>query len=307
MLKNNKESIFDFAKTIGIKNIGVCDAEFDGELFDILKKRRAENSECDFTNADLVLRSSPSLVLDGAKSVIVCLFPYYKQDFSKGNISRYAALFDYHKVALPKLKQIANFIDKNIEKSDSLCFCDTGASVDRFLAYKAGLGYFGKNNCLINDELGSYFFVGYIITTCDIEKDTPVIKSCLNCGKCIKSCPGGAIGEDFSFNPQKCVSYITQLKELTDEQESILKNQDSVYGCDICQETCPHNEAIGDTCMPEFLTDTMTNLAYNDLEQMSARRFKKEYDNFAFSWRGKDVILKNFVGGTYVKQRKNNG
>ncbi|MBR2499507.1 MAG: DUF1730 domain-containing protein, partial [Clostridia bacterium] len=72
------------------------------------------------------MRSSPALVLDGAKSVVVCLFPYYKNDFCKGNISRYASVFDYHKVVIPKLNKIVDFINENVEKSENLCFCDTG-------------------------------------------------------------------------------------------------------------------------------------------------------------------------------------
>ena len=307
MSKNKTEQIRDFAKSIGINHLGVCDAGYDKALYNILKNRRDSELECEFTNDDLLLRSSPDLVLKNAKSVIVCLFPYYKKDFSKGNISRYATLFDYHKVIIPKLNNIADFINKNIEESENLCFCDTGTSVDRYLAYKAGLGYFGKNNCLINDELGSYFFIGYVITTCEFEANTPIKKSCINCNRCIEACPGKALKDNFLFNPQNCVSYITQLKKITISQETILKEQSSVYGCDVCQEVCPHNSTLKDTCMPEFLADKIINLNYDDLIEMSNNKFRKQYSNFAFSWRGKDVILKNFVGGTYVKQLKNNG
>lgn len=307
MLKSKKQKILSYAKTLGINYVGICDAGFDEKLFAILKKRRENNSECSFTHEDLMLRCSPDLVLKGAKSVVVCLFPYYNECVLPRNISRYSAITDYHKVVLPKLNLIAEYINTHVEKCEYKCFSDTGVSVDRFLAYKAGLGFFGKNNCLINDDLGSFFFIGYIITTCELEQDIPLEKSCFNCGECIKKCPGGALDKDFNFNPQRCVSYITQLKDITDEQTEMLSQQKSVYGCDICQDVCPHNRRLKHTALKEFEENIITELCYDDLIEISNKKFRNQYKNFAFSWRGKDVILKNFVGGTYVKQRKDNG
>lgn len=304
----NKQNIIDYAASIGIKHVGVCGVEVDEELLRILKKRRKESCECEFTESDLNLRVSPKHVLKDAKSVIVCLFPYYKNDFPKEcNISRYASVTDYHLVALNKLEQIVNFISENSENCQCVCFSDTGVLSDRQLAYRAGLGFFGKNNCLINKELGSYFFIGYILTTLDLECDKPSELKCFECGECIRKCPGKALGENFTFNPQKCISYITQIKELQGFQTELLKNQKSVYGCDVCQDVCPHNKGLENTCLKEFLENQLNRLDYNELSEMSNRQFKKHYKKFAFSWRGKDVILKNFVGGTYVKQRKDNG
>lgn len=307
MLKSKREKLFSYAKSIGINHIGICDAEFDESLFSILNKRRSYNAECSFTHNDLILRSSPKLLLENAKSVIVCLFPYYKSNFIEGNLSRYATITDYHKIANLKLESIAQYLNSEIEKCSCKFFSDTGPLVDRFLAYKAGLGFFGKNNCLINDDYGSFFFIGYIVTDCEFELSTPLNITCINCGECIKKCPAGALGDNYLFLPQKCISYITQLKDITKEQEKILSNQKSVYGCDICQNVCPHNHNIKDTCMNEFTENEITEINYDDLLKMSNNKFRKEYKNFAFSWRGKDVILKNFTGGTYVKQRKDNG
>ena len=307
MFKNKKEKIFDFANSIGIESIGVCDAEFDEKLFSLLTARRVNGGESDFTHKDLILRSTPKNVLEGAKSVVVCLFPYYKKDFKEKNISRYATVTDYHKVAILKLNMIAEYIESEIEKCNCLCFSDTGVLPDRYLAYKAGLGFFGKNNCLINKKYGSFFFIGYIVTTCLLEPDYPLDETCLNCGACMESCPGGAIKENFVFSPQKCVSNITQLKEIDSAQKEILSKQNSVYGCDICQNVCPHNQGLKDTFMKEFAENKISGLDYENLKEMSNNEFKRKYKNFAFSWRGKDVILKNFIGGTYVKQRKNNG
>ena len=277
MSKSKKQKIIDYAKTIGINYLGVCDAHFDKNLYAILNKRREEGKECDFTHEDLLLRSSPDLVVPGAKSVIVCLFPYHKQSFTRGNISRYASVTDYHKVALSKLDLVAGYINENIEKCECLCFSDTGTCVDRFLAYKAGLGFFGKNNCLINDELGSFFFVGYIITTCEIDCDLPLFATCIDCGECIKNCPGGALDNNYCIDPNKCISYITQIKEMSKEQEELLSKQNSVYGCDVCQDVCPHNKNLKDTILKEFAENEINELCYDEFCDMSNKSFRKKY------------------------------
>ena len=308
MLRNIKKEIADFAASLGIKHIGVCSAERDEELLFFLEKRRSEGKECEFTESDLQKRVSPKFLLNDAKSVIVCLFPYYRDDFSgDGNISRYATVTDYHQLALEKLSKLADFLKKENQNCECICHTDSGVLADRHLAYRAGLGFYGKNNCLINDELGSYFFIGYIVTTLFIEPDMPLEKGCADCGECIKKCPGNALGENFSFNPQMCISYITQIKETSEIQNELLKRQNSVWGCDVCQDVCPHNRGLSNTALAEFSLNSISNLDFEEISKMSNRQFRKTYKNFAFSWRGKDVILKNFVGGTYVKQRKDNG
>lgn len=302
MCSDKKAQIKEFAKTIGIDSIGICNAGFDAELFKILNVREEFSGKCEFMQHDLYARSSPHLLLNGAKSIIVCLFPYFNNSFSFTNLSRYASLSDYHIVSKSKLNIIGNFINEKIEPCSFVCVSDTGAPVDRYLAYKAGLGFFGKNNCLINDNFGSYFFIGYIVSTCELDYDIPLNRTCICCNECIKKCPGGAIFEGYNFDPKRCVSYITQLDKITEKQADILKSQKSIYGCDICQEVCPHNKNLEDTCMTEFLEHKLDGLDYNELITLSGRQYKKKYKNFAFSWRTRKSLLKNFTGGKYAKQ-----
>ena len=249
-----KQKILDFIKESGIEKCGV--AEYDG------------------------------------KSAIVCLFPYYIGR-EKGNLSLYARSLDYHKVIKDRLSPVCDFIRQSFP--DALCeiFADIGPSIDRHLAYNAGLGFYGKNGMLINDAYGSWFFIGYILTNLPLEADSPTTKSCLGCGKCFASCPGGALGESFCL--EKCASHISQKKgELSDEEIEILRKSGLIFGCDTCQSVCPHND-IEPCAFDEFKKDLIHSLEKSDLDTLSGREFMKKHKDRAFSWRGKGVLERNLT------------
>jgi epoxyqueuosine reductase QueG len=170
-------------------------------------------------------------------------------------------------------------------------FADIGPSVDRLLAYRAGLGFYGKNKMLINPDFGSYFFIGYILCDIELESDASIERECDGCGKCIKACPGSAL--DDSFCIEKCASHISQKKgELTQEEIEILKKSSLIFGCDICQRVCPHNN-ITPRPMAEFTEDIISSLSKSDLEGLSNKEFMNKYKDRAFSWRGKKVLERN--------------
>lgn len=237
-----------------------------------------------FTSADVYNRTSG----DDYKTAIVVLFPYYCGEFSGANLSKYTFGKDYHKVALEKLK----FIAESLGISDYKAFSDIGPEIDRTLALNSGLCFKGLNQMCINHKYGSYFFIGYIVCDIDVEFDTPRSEECMKCGKCISSCPGGALTDGFC--QARCLSYITQKKgELTpDEQELIAKNK-MVFGCDVCQDVCPHNKNISITPIEEFKTSVLHTLSLSDIDELSNKEFKEKYGDRAFSWRGKQVIKRN--------------
>jgi len=288
-----KDKIKEFSKKLNIEYVGVAPVFCYEELGERLLERKRRYGISDFEEKNTEIRINPNALYPWAKSIIVCLFPDYTGEDSESNISRYARIPDYHKVAKDKLEKICNFIR---ETNNVQCetFADTGALCDRYLAYLAGLGFFGINNCLINEKYGTYFFIGYIITDMELECDVPLKKECKKCGKCIKNCPGKAIDEDYHMNVEKCISYITQLKTITDEQREILEKQNMIYGCDRCQEVCPHNEKPTKTPITEFYEKRQIKLLKEEIEGLSNRAFKEKYKDFPFSWRGKGVILKNF-------------
>ncbi len=253
--------IKDYAKKLGIDMVGITSAE----LFN-----NAQNS--DYT------------------SVIVALFPYYTGEVMGANLSKYTYAKDYHIVAKEYLTDIAeHFCLKNYA-----VYSDTGPSVDRDLAINAGLCFRGKNTMAINEKYGSYFFIGYIVCNESLKFDTPCKNVCMDCGRCANSCPGGAIRNDFTIDIEKCASHISQKKgELTDEEIALIRKTGLCFGCDICQTVCPHNKNAKITPIAEFRENLITSLTFSDLDGLSAREFKAKYGDRAFSWRGKQVLLRN--------------
>lgn len=232
---------------------------------------------------------------EAGKAALVFLFPYYAGDFP-GVISAYARGADYHKVVRSYLEKICRFIENEtgLDFSGNI-FCDISPYSDREIAYMAGLGFYGKNHMLINPTLGSYFFIGYIITEgLKLTSDTPLETSCAGCGKCIAACPGGALTDN--FYAEKCASNISQKKgELTQEEENILLKSGFIWGCDKCQSVCPHNSSLSLTPIPEFRDNLIYDLRQEDLEPLSERQFRKKYCNKAFTWRGKKPLLRNII------------
>lgn len=288
-----KDKIKKYARELNIEYIGVAPVKRYDDLAERINMRRQKYGLNQFEEMDVEKRVNPLVTFTWAKSIIVCLFPYYTGEDKDANISRYARIPDYHLVAKEKLQQLADFIK---QESGAKCefFADTGVLHDRYLAYMAGLGFFGMNTCLINEKYGTYFFIGYIVTDLELEADAPQNRKCMECGNCIKNCPGRALDNDGHLNAIKCVSYITQIKDLTQEQRKILKNQQMIYGCDRCQEVCPHNANPIKTPIAEFYEKRQSKLEKSELLSMSNREFKQKYGKFAFSWRGKATILKNF-------------
>ena len=170
--------------------------------------------------------------------------------------------------------------------------CDTSPLADRYMAYLAGLGFYGKNNCFISPKWGSYVMIGTILTTLEFEPNTPLGQSCMGCNRCITACLGQCLGHD-EFKYDTCKSYLTQKKgDLTNEEETIIRKTPLVFGCDVCQEVCPHNQSIPATPIPEFQR-IEPYIDINELETLTNKEFKAKYGNRAFSWRGKKILMRN--------------
>ena len=289
-----KEKIKAFARELKIEYLGIASAEPMEKLRRILQKSRAKYGITPFEESDLEKRVNPQITLPDAKSIIVCLFPYHNGLDYGDSMSCYARLPDYHVVVMDYLNRICDFIRNEKPECTLMPYTDNGPLADKYLAYLAGLGFYGKNTLLINETYGSFCFIGYIITDLELAPDTLVMQSCDGCNACLQSCPGKALADEHAFCAKRCVSYITQSKQMSEEQERILRMQNSVYGCDICQNVCPHNRNIPVTPIPEFMVPLSESPEKEELLTMSNREFKRKYGNYPFSWRGKNTILKNF-------------
>ena len=289
-----KEKLRTFCKSININSMGIASAQPYYDFEKIWRKQIDKGYISGFEEKDIKKRIYPKLTLESAQSVVVCLFPYYVGKKENANISKSAFSIDYHIIVKEKLDEISAFLSNNIKNFEYKAFVDTGPFSDRYLAYKAGLGFWGINNNLITDLYGSYFFIGYILNNYPFEPDKPINRTCIQCNKCVRKCPGQCILGDFTINPQKCKSYISQKKKPLDkEDKEILQKTSLIWGCDVCQDVCPHNENAKVTVIKEFTENLLPYLDYHELSKLSNSEFKKKYGNRSFSWRGKNILRRN--------------
>lgn len=206
---------------------------------------------------------------------------------------------DYHRVLSRKMNELMKALNDERQKSGALpinyqVFVDNSPLVDRGSAYRAGLGFFGKNNCLINHQLGSFFFIGQILVDCHIVFEQPqlVENGCGNCRRCLDACPTQALGEGFSLDPSKCISYLTQKKNLTSDEEDRIATY--LYGCDICQNVCPYNQQLKQTREEAFLVDSDTaSPSLEGILTLTNKVYKSCYGKTASGWRGKKILVRN--------------
>ena len=250
-----------------------------------------ESNPCPFTAANVEERLLGTSLFT-PKSAIVCLCPYYVEHKDPSNLSRYTWATDYHLVINEYLKKLIEKLQIMNTDAQFSIHCDTSPLADRYMAYLAGLGFYGKNNCFISPKWGSYVVIGTILTTLELEPNTPLTQSCMGCNRCITACLGQCLGHD-EFKFDTCKSYITQKKgELTSEEEHIIAKTPLVFGCDVCQEVCPHNKDIPTTPIPEFQS-VEPYIDIDELDSLTNKEFKAKYGHRAFSWRGKKILIRN--------------
>ena len=233
------------------------------------------------------LRRDPSLLLEGAQTVISLALNYYPTRFQPPEAMRvayYAYGRDYHEVLREKLTELAHFIEQITHCATRPCV-DSAPIRERYWAQRAGLGFIGRNNCLIIPGKGSYFFLGEIVTTAQLPPDEPCMLSCGDCGRCIEACPSGALTGDGAADASRCLSCL--LIENHDEQLPDWVAQvvgDKVVGCDECQLCCPHNAHAVATTVSDFApADAVMSLTRDRIAQMSAGDFKRTFAHSAIS------------------------
>jgi epoxyqueuosine reductase len=168
-------------------------------------------------------------------------FPVSNAPGPRAWISRYAWGRDYHEIMRAKLEELRTAIESLAPGVETRVYVDTGPVVERAFARFSGIGWMGKNTCLINEGKGSWFFIGVVLTSLDLEAGLPASDRCGSCTRCLEACPTGALVEPYVMDASRCISYLTiELKGSIPLQfrERIGAN---VFGCDICQDVCPWN------------------------------------------------------------------
>ena len=240
-----KEKAFD----LGFSHVGISKAGFLEKEARHLESwlNNDFHGKMSYMENHFDLRTDPTKLVPGAKSVVTFIYNYYspikQKDKQAPKISMYAYGEDYHKVIKKKLKELQYFITENFGDINIRGFVDSAPVMDKAWAEKSGLGWIGKHSNLINKEKGSYFFIAELILDLELDTDLPIKDYCGTCTKCIDACPTDAIIKPYVVDGSKCISYLTiELKDEIIPDEFNGKMDNWMFGCDACQEICPWNK-----------------------------------------------------------------
>lgn len=300
MLK--EELIIQTGAESGIDLIGAFDINPLIEFYSRLNSRYEAGEITGFEGETPLNRINYHYFYPAAKAGIAIGINYYHpikepiDILKRGEIASVARGLDYHLVLREKAEKFMINLNKKYQPSEIeyKIFIDNSGLIDRGSAYRAGLGFFGKNNSLISRDYGSYFFIGQILINKNINFNEKKINpaGCGDCRRCIDACPTGALMDNYQFDPRKCISYLTQKKTLTKKEEKTFTRY--LYGCDLCQRVCPYNKKLKKTGEKSF--QVSINKAFPELDslvEISNKDFKKIFGETAVAWRGKKILSRN--------------
>ncbi|THF72650.1 tRNA epoxyqueuosine(34) reductase QueG [Cohnella fermenti] len=301
-----KKELLAAAPSLGIDKIGISSPDPFTELKERLKLHRELGYESGFEEPDLDKRTDPALLFDDPRSIIAIAVAYPSKmknppvsepGARRGILSRSAWGEDYHHVLNDRLKRLGDWLAEKVPEARALSMVDTGALSDRAVAERAGIGWSGKNCFVMSRELGTWTYLGEMITNLPLPPDRPVEDSCGDCTRCIDACPTGALVGPGQLNAQRCVSYLTQTKGILSE-EAMEKIGNRLYGCDTCQIVCPVNRGIDIGRHAELQPDPeIAKPLLVPLLSMGNREFKEKFGSSAAAWRGRKPIQRNALIG----------
>lgn len=243
------------------------------------------------------LRADPRTLLPGARSIICVAFPYYTDRPVALPISLYARGRDYHEVVRRLLEPLAAALP-----GESRICVDTAPLRERYWAARAGLGFIGRNNQLIIPGLGSYFFLGFVLTTEELPPTAASVEpACGDCRRCVDACPGRCISADGrAIDARACLSY------LTIEHRGPLPDGmrlPTLYGCDVCQQVCPHNARVRPTHIADFYPSAaLAALTAADVAALTPGSFSALFSRSAIKRTKLSGLLRNLSHLAYKRQ-----
>ena len=240
-----------------------------------------------YTESRVNRGTDPQQLLPGARSIICLGINYFQPagDYTPspnahktGQIANYAQGKDYHKLIKKRMRSLVVEMSSILGKEFSAkWYVDDGPMLDRAAANRSGLGWFGKNTNILSPGIGSWTFLGQIITDLDLQADVPLKKSCGTCIRCIKSCPTGAIVGPYVLDNTKCISFQTIENKGPIPRELRPQMKNWIFGCDICQEVCPVNNIAPATNEPEFQRSSLNNINLFDILRLDEEGFKNQF------------------------------
>ncbi|NMB44808.1 MAG: tRNA epoxyqueuosine(34) reductase QueG [Firmicutes bacterium] len=314
-----KQELLQYAADLGFDLVGITTPDPLEEAWVEINRRIKAGIYSSLAPGSPEERTTPALLLSGVQSVVMVAMSYSVDprlhpmahdetnltqqldqctpgpaSVYRGLLSRYARGQDYHQVMVPRLHDLADFLEHLVPGTRSRVIVDSGPLAEKAMAYRAGLGFFGWNSCLITERFGSWVFLGSLLTTAPLPPDPFQPKLCQQCGLCMKACPTGAIIAPYVVDPHLCLSQVTQARGIMPEEfREPLGNR--LFGCDTCQAVCPHNAAPEWGNHPEFIPHPLLGNAppLEMVINLTNRTFQATFAQTAAGWRGKKVLQRN--------------
>jgi epoxyqueuosine reductase len=295
-----KEKIKQWGQENNFEEVGISHLNLQ-EAEEHLKNWLAQgfHADMDYMHKHGLKRTRPALLLPGTVSIISVRMAYYPptpairarlNDPNQAIIANYALGKDYHEVLKNKLKQLAQTIQKYIGPFGYRAFTDSAPVMERAIAVEAGLGWIGKNTCLISKHEGSYFLLGEIFTDLPLESDKKESAHCGSCTACIDLCPTKAIIAPYQLDARKCISYwtIEHKGSIPEWMRHAMGNK--IFGCDDCQVVCPWNKYAA---MPK----EQAFFPHNNLDKITLLEcFSWDRKTFQRITKGSPIARPGFVG-----------
>ena len=285
---NYSQLIKQKAEKFGFQSCGISKAEFLEEEAPRLETwlNKGYHGEMKYMENHFDKRLNPTLLVDGAKSVISLSYNYFPKvkidEINNFKISKYAYGEDYHEVIKDILKNMVAELQEEIGEFGFRVFVDSAPVLEKAWARKSGLGWVGKNANLITKKHGSFYFLAEIICDLELEYDLAVTDHCGSCRACIDACPTQAIVSDRIVDGSKCISYATiELKnEIPDYFNG--KMDDWIFGCDVCQDVCPWNRFSAPTLQEKFAPNFQKlNFRKNEWKELTQELFSEIFKKSA--------------------------
>lgn len=302
----SSENIKEKAAEMGFDLCGIAKARILTEYEPVMKEwiKNGFHNGMKYLERDIPKRLNPEALLPGAKSVVVTGLNYYSQNLQRipgvPIISRYAYGIDYHVIISSRLKAILRWIQSVEPTASGRITVDSAPVLEKSWAREAGLGYPGRNSVIINEKIGSFFFIGTIILNLELEYDSPVKKDlCGKCRICIEKCPTRAINDNRTIDTRKCIANLTIEKRDPVPPEMWPYLDRRIFGCDVCQEVCPRNKNAVQNNVPEFkLSDETAGMSLDDWRTLSREKFLRLFGKSPVGRAGYEKLMSNIKAAT---------
>lgn len=304
-----RERVHELAKQAGLSVSGVGPAGSFGDKLGDLLVDRIRNGHLDgfhwFTEERARFSTNPRNLQASARTIISVGVPYWMPDIQhpddgilRGRISRYAWGRDYHKTLKQRMKHLHQLLEAELGRSiDARHLVDTARVVDRAIAARSGLGWYGKNTMILVPRRGSWVMLGDLVVDFDIQHDIPLKPKCGRCTRCLDICPTGALVDEYVLHTPSCISFLTIELRGSIPREIRSQMRDWVFGCDMCQEICPYTAAAYPEHEPTFQPASLDH-AFPPLHwliQMDEAEFRAEFSGTAVMRARWDGMVRNAV------------